>query len=188
MRRPRYWAMLAGGIVLNVVVFLLPLTPYPVIQKIFDRDYFEVRRGYEGFLDTGKWAVGDPGFERARARYMTDVIRGWRPELDSTVMHGLRLDSFRLGESTDAAAIPEKRPVYVIYSNQQGHVVDGQEIKVMTATFREPYANLVSLALIAAAGTLVFVGLKGLLDSRINHWNQQSSGPAKDSLSRNTAT
>ncbi len=180
--------MLAAGIALDAAVLLLPLSPYPLIQKYFDRQYYEVHRGYEQFLESGKWEVGDTGFELMRTHYMRDVVRGLRPQLDSKVMSGLQLETFRIGESEEPVTLPEKKTVYVIYSNQEGHVINGDTIKILTGTFRKPYAMLVSLALLLAGTGLIYRGLSGLFGTRINAWNHGGSALMENGLSRNSAS
>jgi len=188
MRRKRNWILVAAGLALNAAVFVLPLTPYPILQMIFDRDYYEVSRGYENFLTTGRWEVGDRGFELMRDHYMKDVLRGLRPDLDSSVMDGLSLKALRIGDSPKPVAIPEMKPVYVIYSNDQGHVVDGNEIKILTAGFRKPYAILASLALLLVAVELIYKGLIGIFDFRLSTWDSEASGQDEHSLSGNRAS
>jgi len=188
MSARRYWIWLAAGLCLDAAVVLSPLTPYPIIQNVFDREYAEVLRGYEQLMQTGNWKAGDPGFELMRQHYMTEVVRGIRPELDSTMMHGLSLERFQVGEPESPVNNREDRPVYVIYANRQGHIVEGDQIKILTASFHKPYAMLVSIALALVATWLIYGALVGLLGPRLNAWEPGASAAADDALSRNTAS
>lgn len=185
----RRWMLIAAGLALNAAVLVLPLTPFPVLQLALDRDYVDVQRGYDQFLRTGKWKVGDLGFDLVRAHYMVDVVRGVRAELDSRVMDGLRLDMFQVGKNEDDPnAGPEQCPVYVIFSNQQGHVVDAKSFKILTSSFRKPYANLASAFLLSLAAFLIYRGLAGPQNPASSSPNPGTSPSSGNSLLRNNAS
>ncbi len=167
MTSRRGWALIATGVLLDTAVILLPLTPYPLIQMALDRDYYDAQRGYEQFLNTGKWEAGDPGFALMQRHYMEDVTKGMRPELSTDIMAGASLFTFQIEPQDKAPGVPaNKRKVYVVYSTrtgERGDIVEGDAIKTITGTFREPYAMLLSAVLVLAGTVLVYFGLERTL-------------------------
>jgi hypothetical protein len=184
MKLPWGWALIAAGVLLDAAVLLLPLSPFPLIQMTLDRDYYNVRRGYEHFLEKGKWEAGDPGFALAREQYMQDVVSGRRPELAPEFMPGASVLMFLLAPEESLAGTPETREVYVVYSNHQAHSVEGSTMKALPETFDKPYATLVSVALLLLGTVLVYSGLERVVARVARGSNQVSAEPGEIALSR----
>jgi hypothetical protein len=164
MNRATAWILIAAGILLEAVAIVSPLTPYPVMQLFFEREYLEIKKGYEEFLARGSWQQGDRGFELAKLSYMRDVAKGHRPRIDPpSAMLGLTLDRFQLEDTKEFDGRPEARRVFVIYSNQQGHVMRGMDIKGIIIGSRSQYTVLVSAALVLAGVVLTCIGLRRVL-------------------------
>lgn len=162
MSHARAWLLIVVGCALQLVVFALPLTPYPLVHMVFARDAFEVERGFEQYLATGIWTAGDPGFELMRDNYMKDVADGVRPGFMPTELVGLTIGAFELDEpiTGDRGAYDQK--AYVVFSNRQAHVIPLQKLKSMHVEFHHPYAATVNLALLVAGSWAIYRGLPGL--------------------------
>lgn len=186
MSKPIAWILIASGVLMDAIVLFSPLTPYPVIQFLLEPDYLTLKTGYEAFLDRGTWQNGDTGFDLARHRYMEDVVEGTRPPLDPEHMLGTRLDMFRLDEEDRDPPTREAQKVFVIYSNQQGHIVNGSEIKRLILAYRSDYTALVYAALILVGTVLIYAGFRRILDPTAS--NSAVYAPGTPSLSRNTAS
>lgn len=180
------WILIAAGLLLEAVVLLSPLTPYPILQRLLEPDYLVIQKGYQAFLERGTWQSGDLGFDLAQRQYMQDVADGLRPPLDRDQMLGARLDTFRLDEEDKDPPTPEAQKVFVIYSNMQGHIVKGSEIRRLLLDHRSDYIALVSAALILAGTVLIYAGLRRILDPTAPRSAVYT--PDTPSLSRNTAS
>jgi hypothetical protein len=162
MSRSRACLLILIGCAIQLAVFALPLTPYPLVHMLFARDAFDVERGFEQYLATGIWTTGDPGFELMRANYMKDVADGVRPGFMPTDLVGLTIGAFELDEpiTGDPGAYDQK--AYVVFSNRQAHVIPLHKLKSMHVEFHHPYAATVNVLLLVAGSWAIYRGLSSL--------------------------
>lgn len=175
----RQIVLIAFGVALQAAVIALPLTPYPLVRMTLDREALEVERGYEQFLDKGIWEAGDPGFTLMRQEFMDDVARGGRQGFSEDEMLGLTLVAFQIGESEGPVDRPENQPVYVVFSNNRGHIIPGDFIKLMHKRFQEPHAAIANLALIVLGSVMIYAGLAGLAGDRRSGAGEGLKNPAR---------
>jgi hypothetical protein len=162
MSRSRAWLLIAAGCAIQLLVFVLPLTPYPLVHLLFARDALEVERGFAHYLATGIWTTGDPGFELMRDQYMDDIAAGIRPGFIPEDLVGLSIGAFELDEPITGDPGSFDHKAYVVFSNMQAHVIPLQRLKMMHVNFHQPHAAIVNLALLLAGSWAIYRGLSGL--------------------------